>query len=558
MLHLLVSLGIVFVFLSWGLLPEEKLCRNRVSSASGGRSLLQYRMASSTGVRFAVRTAPWESKGQSKGLELAAVSELQLATGHSIEALSSVSADQIHEAVSGWCFANFNTAKSVLELRTSSTFVLILKGFIADRLESMGCEKARVSQIVLSVHDHRQCKSEPRAVTLLNLSFDEMDFVGLCTGDSAIEMTPTDTIPILAEIRQSDTEPEAWATYGTVASFDTYIATILQSIGVTNSSVAHKTVEKQGYFCKRIQVPRVCRDALYMRSGFFGIQFKPLRHPNDPLEEGLEVIRAEGNNSLMSVAKQLESTTGFLGCFSSMGTVYVRAKDDDIATIRKVLFPDSTRFNAENWGMKAKFRYKVMGFPAGITPVKAFQTLQDMGWIVIPGHVVHASELATVYVSTDERPPHTKFHTTQGIIQISEAERAARQKVQIRPVKAPESDTSGVASSRSSSTTDPWSKWDPWKGAKSQEVSSPTVQPCSLQSRVVELEKKMQGVHQSIGKLQDEQALTRTKLDHMAEKNSSGFATLMEMISELKEMQGGSSRQSTPVRSPPFKAARSE
>ncbi|CAE7484865.1 unnamed protein product [Symbiodinium natans] len=502
------------------------------------------------------KVAPWETKSGIQGLRLAEPNELQLATGKDVENLSAARADQIHESVAGWAFVNMVTAKDLLTLRTTSPFALLLKGYVAEKLHACGLPQDRTSQVVISVHDPRLGRVEPRAITMANLSHDEMDFLCLKTDETAIHMPASDKLVVFAELRQADVDPGDWQKYGEVASFDTYVTTILAAIGALDHCILHRTAQKNGFLGKRLQIPNRCRNALYAKSGFFGVQFRAARRFTDPAEHGLEVIKVEAGKRLSDVAKNFEEAAGFLGTFASQGTVYLRAQDASLAEIRSVLFADDPRYNEANMMLKILHKFRVGGFTTGTTFGMVFSTLQSVGWIVVPIRIWHSNELATVIVGSDKPPPEPKFITTQGVILIEEADRFLNGSVKFKTStrSATQEDTSRDMNMKSSQVTeDPWLQSDPWKQALSSSSSSTT--PFATTSRVEMLEKQMATMHKQVQHLTEEQASTKSTLAEMQASNNSNFSSLLDAIKELRDLQT-SSRASTPVKSPASKLPR--
>ena len=507
------------------------------------------------------KVAPWETKAGIRGLELAEPSEFQLSTGKELEHVAAVRADQIHESVTGWAFVNMNSAKGLLTLRTSSSFALLLKGYVAEKLHASGLSQERTAQVVASVFDYRLNRVEPRAITIANLSYDELDFIGLKSDENAIQMPVANKIVVFAELRQADVEKSDWQKYGEIASFDTYVSTILGAIGALDECILHRTTVKTGFLGKRLQIPSGCRNALYVKSGLFGVQFKAARRVTDPPEVGLEVVKDESGKKLANVVKQFEETPGFLGGFASQGVVYLRVMDASLAEIRSVIFADDPRYNVDNMNIKIVFKFRVGGFTAGATFRMVFNTLKSVGWVVIPLKIWHANELATIIVGSDQRPPEVKFITTQGVILIDEADHRpygpqkpnATSHVQLTvSEKVP---TAPTRNEPASLTEDPWVNSDPWKQALSSSASS-TVSSAAL-SRVEILEKQMASVQKQVLNLSEAQVSTNTKLEEMQASNSANFSTLLDAIKELRDLQT-SSRASTPVKSPAPKFPRKQ
>ena len=538
--------------------PHTSLADSSLYGSSGVAALFPLHPASAMTMPSA-KVAPWETKAGIRGLELAEPGEFQLATGKELENIAAVRADQIHESVTGWAFVNMGSAKGLLSLRTSSPFALLLKGYVAEKLHACGFPQDRTTQVVISVFDYKLDKTEPRAITMANLSYEELDFIGLKWNEDAIHMPMSDKIVVFAELRQADVDKSDWQKYGEISSFDTYVSTILGAIGALDECILHRTTVKSGFLGKRLQIPGRCRDALYAKSGLFGVQFKAARRINDPPEVGLEVVKDESGRKLADVVKSFEETQGFLGGFASQGVVYVRVMDANLAEIRSVLFADDPRYNEANMKIKILFKFRIGGFTAGASFQMVFTTLQSVGWVVIPLRIWHSNELATVIVGSDKRPPETKFITTQGVILIDEADSRSSgfpkgSAPSRAPVRVVSEDPAPFGRQVMSSTPeDPWIDNDPWKQSISSSASSTT--SSATISRVEALEKQMANVTKQVHNLSEAQASTNTKLGELQASNNANFTTLLDAIKELRDLQT-SSRASTPVKSPAQKLPR--
>ena len=168
---------------------------------------------------------------------------------------------------------------------------------MAEKLHASGFPQERTTQVVVSVFDYKLDKTERWAITMANLSYEELHFIGLKWNEDAIHMPMSDKIVVFAELRQADVDKTDWQKYGEIASLDIYVSTILGAIGALDECILHRTTVKSGFLGKRLQIPGRCRNALYAKSGLFGVQFKAARRINDPPEVGLEVVKDESGRS---------------------------------------------------------------------------------------------------------------------------------------------------------------------------------------------------------------------------------------------------------------------
>ena len=510
------------------------------------------------------KRAPWETKGSTKGLCLEDPGQLSIVTGKSLEHLAQIGIDFVHNESAGWSFANIGTVQRLCDLETCSTFFLITKGYVKDKIYSFGVDKERIAEAVVTVVDPVSGLCEPRAVTITNLACDPCDFVQASYVEDALKVQVTSMTAVLVELRKSDASAEDWSKYSSPTAIDEYIQSLLSAFGADKTAIQHRTNTRTDYVVKRLMIPSNLRNRLYSKSGAFSVQIKPCRRPTDPLEQGLEILRVEDTRPLSAVFKALENHTGFLGCFASQGARYVRVKDSDLGQMRTTLYPNSDRFTERNINLKIISQYKCLGFPTGTTfPAVAEMLFSLGGWCVVPLRVLHLNELATFFVGSDEDPPQWRFATSAGPIVIQKI--ALEERAQIRPKgksfpataqqsrkptagdRSEPSDASTASSSHRPSTAvpfDPWAKWTP---------STTTTPSNPLAARVEQLEKQMSGVTHDVKELRKDQTATTSKLEAMQAENAQGFRSLLQAIQEMKM---ASSTSSTPVQSPPSKFSR--
>ena len=534
-----------------------------LSSCRLGWFGLRFQISSS--IMFPAKRAPWETKGATKGVYLEDPGQLSIVTGKSLEGLCQTGIDFVHKESSGWSFANVSTVQRLSELETCSTFFLITKGYVKDKIYNFGVDRERVTEAVVTVVDPVSALCEPRAVTITNLACDPCDFVQPSHVEDCLEVKVTSMCAVLVELRKSDASAEDWAKYGCPTAVDEYIQSLLLAFGADKTAIQHRTNSKENYIVKRLMIPSGLRNRLYSKSGAFSVQIRPCRRPSDPLEQGLELLRVEDTRPLSSLFKSLESHSGFLGCFASQGAKYVRVCDSDLGEMRASLYPDSDRFSERNISLKIVNQYKCLGFPTGTTFPAVAELLFSLGWNVIPLRVLHLNELAIFFVGSDVDPPQYRFTTSAGPLVIHKL--AVEERIQSRlknktvvgasnrNEKAGSSDmsapsaTSTASSPHTSARTaafDPWANWKP----STTQASTPSN---PLAARVERLEKQMSSVTNDVKDLRTDQIATNTKLETMQAENAEGFRSLMQAIQEMKM---ATSTSSTPVKSPPSKLSR--
>ena len=501
----------------------------------------------------------WESRAGKPGLTLADVTELSLATGAACKSLANVPAEQIHESAEGYSFVSLARSQEWISVKTIRPFVLILKGFVKHKLGSEIADEDRISQLILTVHDHIAGRDEPRALTLVNMASDECDFICKTHHTSALELSDEVKIPVFIEIRKSQASPADWNSFGSVDAFAVYSESLMKATALSHRVVLHKVVTKEDYIMRRALVPIDSRDTLYRKSGQCSVQIRAARLPLDPNENGLEVMRVFGEKDLAAVARAGENIPGWLGAFASNGAFYIRAADDRIKDARKFWFEADERFDEDNIALKCAKQFRVQGFTAGTTCKDVLATLRAAGWNVVPLRVIHIQELATAIVASDKDPENWKIASSLGSLLISSEERKPRKFTVAAKEKLPQAtslENQSVAPRSSSSQPSAASM-------PSARITFPPRQGQSLlpmpfagmATRIEQLEQQMTGVHQSIAGLEEGQKNTNVKLQSLQDSQNTGFSQLMDAIKDMKSEMSSHSSPTKP-QSPLHKAQR--
>ena len=503
------------------------------------------------------KRAPWESSGNRAGLCLADCGELSLPTGAKCSELPNVPADQIHDSATGVSFATFMRFQELMHLRTVRPMAFILKGFVKQKLLTIGIEDSRIAQLVITLRDRVCSVDESRAVTLVNAATDETDFFCKTHDDSALDFQDENKLTVFFEIRESDASKADWKSYGSVAAFTLYVEALVKTAGIKDKSVLHKVVEKSGYFMRRVMIPFSARDFLYSKSGQNSVQIRAARRPFDPPEPGMEVLKTENiHDDLPSLAKSGEAVPGFLGVFSTQGSQYVRVADGHIAEARRHWFVNDSRFDEENIGMKATKHFRISGLPAGVNFPDILKVTRAFGWNVIPMRVFHINELAVAIVASDAEPNFTKVPTSLGTLLIAFEERRIRKQPghKIEDInqgsnRHGEPDSNMSTSSQSSHPTTADSR-----GSLSNlpRTSLLPVPYAGLANRVQELEKQMTNVTKQIGTLEANQKETNSQIQGLQASQDNGFKNLMTAIQQLRDNTVSSGSPMKPA-SPPNK-----
>ena len=430
-------------------------------------------------------------------------------------------------------------------IRTVRPFASILRGFVSDKVTCLGFEPTRLSEVVVTLWDPVAQINESRAVTLVNMSADESDWIFRTHSEVSIDLDSEPKLVLLAELRQSDAAKSDWQAFGVREAFDAYLESLIRASGLQNRAILHRTNVKDGYLAKRVQIPKASRNFVYKKSGQNSIQFRAARLPGDPQEDNIEILRVYGEENLASYAKAAEVNDFSLGVFASQGAVYTRVLSDMIAQARQFWFPNDERFDESNIGVKCKLHYRVQGLPSGITLKAVREVLKEIGWCVVPLRVWHLSELAAAIVACESEPAVMKVSTNLGCLIISREDKViSRRKENKQEVINHATSSAQAASSATppgtASTLPPSVR--PRLGASLLPPPPPNPE---LLARVELLEKQMGEANSNIKTIQVEQTDMKSQL-------SCGFRDLMQAIQELKEQQSAMSSTS-PLRSPPTK-----
>eukprot|EP00439_Symbiodinium_sp_Y106_P066693 s1084_g10.t3 len=446
------------------------------------------------------------------GVCLADVEELSLSTGPTCKDMRCLPADQFHENCCGFCFTSFQRLREYAMVRTVRPFASILRGFVSDKVTCLGFEPTRLSEVVVTLWDPVAQINESRAVTLVNMSADESDWIFRTHSDVSIDLDSEPKLVLLAELRQSGAAKSDWQAFRAREAFDAYLESLIRASGLQARAILHRTNVKDGYLAKRVQIPKASRNFVYKKSGQNSIQFRAARLPGDPQEENIEVLRVYGEENLASYAKVADVKDFSLGVFASQGAVYTRVLSDKIAQARQFWFPNDERFDEGNIGVKCKLHYRVQGLPSGITLKAVREVSTNLGCLIISRE--------------DKVISRRKEYRREEINHTASSTHAAPS---VTPPPAASNFPPSVRPRLGASLLPP-----------------PPPNP-ELLARVEMLEQQMGEANANIKTIQVEQTDMKSQL-------SCGFRDLMQAIQELKEQQSAtSSSANSPLRSPPSK-----
>ncbi|CAE6944519.1 unnamed protein product [Symbiodinium natans] len=483
-------------------------------------------------VPMAAKRCAWETKNDACGITLSDPGELSLVTGAPCAGMASIPAAQINKMSEGFAFVNFARLQEIAAIRTSRPCAVILKGFISQKITALGIASNRVQQVVLSLWDGTASLLEARAVSLVNLAVDELDFISKTHSVHELELSDEFKLPLLFEMRKQEAAPSDWKAYGTIAAFSVYVESLLKSLGFLDQSVLHKAIAKEEYLVRRVQVPSHARDKVYCRSGACSIQCRAIRGPRDPREAGLEVMRVHGERNLAEFFKVGEAIEGHLGVFASQGATYAKVADDHLAAAREHWFPGDERFNKDNSAVKCSKMFRLQGLPSGSSMKEVIAAAKSLEWNVVPIRIFHYQELASAIVAAADVPKQIRVATSLGTLLVTEEER--------QPRKNSKKDSSQIESRGDSST--PLSSTSSGSTAVralnfAAVRTGPSLLPppdTVIHGRVDVLEKQLGQAVKDIEALRSDQVDTKQQLRELKSSQDVGFRDLLAAISELK------------------------
>lgn len=495
------------------------------------------------------KRAPWESTSTIGGLTLAHPDELTALTLGEVKCIPS---SQINERSCGAVFVTMQTLKQMQGFRSANALLAITKGFVRPQVESLGFDEDRIIQTTLTIYDPILQSKESRAVTLTNLAMNPCDFFELTVADKIIEISETSRHAILAEIRKSDLDEHLWNSYGTIEAFESYIENCLRQVSQLDKCVQYRSSEKNGYLCKRIQVPDDSRDDLYKLSGKCGIQFRAIRVHDSPPESGLEVLRLPPTK--LPMPKEVEKISrcpGYLGLFRTQNGTFVRVMDTNIADARLFLYGEADpRFTPFNRGIKCLLSYRIQGFRCGTLLKEIASFGESVNWPCVPAKTINFRDLCLVFVWAQTPPPAERFATSCGTILVTPSDPKPNAKSQ---VQQPQSENLGGVGHKTDSVKETARSSN--KSSASADTA-PSVRSFTsivtnnvMHNRVDALEQKVQELTVGLSEVRQQQSDTEKQIVNLSEKQDQGFQQLLAAIAGLKQ-------DSTPTRSPPHKAAR--
>ncbi|CAE7634871.1 unnamed protein product [Symbiodinium necroappetens] len=503
---------------------------------------------------MAAKRCAWETRNDICGVSLSDLAELSLVTGATCTGMVSIPAAQINETSEGLAFVTQTRLQELSTIRTSRPCALILKGFISQKIVSLGIASNRMHQIVLTLWDGVASLVEARAVTLVNLAVDEMDFINKTHSDDELALRDESKLPVLFEMRKTEAAASDWKAYGTVAAFNVYIESLLKSLGLLSQSIMHKTIEKQDYFVRRVQIPSGARDAVYRRSGACSVQCRAVRGPRDPQEMGLEVMKVHGEQNLAEFFKFGEGLQGHLGVFASQGATYVRIADSHLAAARGHWFPGDERFNEDNSAVKCSKMFRIQGLPAGSSMTDVITVAKTFEWDIVPIRIYHYQELASAVVAAQCEPKQTRVATSLGTLLVTEEVRQYRKANRKDPSQMQSQGESLTPASSTSSTT---------TAVRALNFSTrrpgPSLLPppdTVIHGRVDALEKQLGQAVKDIEALRSDQLDTKEQLRDLKSSQDVGFRDLLMAIQELKAGSFASNSSPAHAISPPSKQQR--
>ncbi|CAE7264837.1 unnamed protein product [Symbiodinium natans] len=458
--------------------------------------------------------ARWETSPDVPGLRLAYSAEIcrPLSLEHFPEDVFPVL--QMHPSASGVTFATFASFERIANIRTNGACLVILSGYVKPKVERLGFESERIISTTITVKDIIQNCEEMRAVTLVNMSMDSDEFFSIPDAAPDVE--------------------------------------VIEHHSVLANAVLYKIFEREGYLCRRLQVPVADRDAIYAQSGFKSVQFRAVRKPDDVPEAGLEVLKVPSRETLAEAAARLHAVRGGLGCFKSQNALYFRVRDNFIKTARETIYIDDERFSDFNIAAKSQLQYKIFGFPAGTSMKELVKTLEALNFVAIPSRIVNLKDLAIVFVSAPQPPDAFRYQTSVGMIQIVELEKRVfnrKENSMVAPAPSGQGRQSNAKGKGKGVATPP----PPASSSLNLPRPVAPLLPNPYAGRVEALEAQMEAMKGDVDTLKKDNLDTKQKLSEISDNQNRGFRDLLEAISEIRASMPSS--PSTFAHSPPSKVS---
>ena len=489
--------------------------------------------------------ARWETTPEAPGLQLAYTDQIcsPLSLDHIPKDTFPI--QQLHVSSCGISFATFASFEKISNIRTNAACLVILAGYVKAKVQHLGVEDSRIQYTTITVKDVIQGCEEMRAVTLVNLACDTDDFFSTPNIQPEVEVACIARVAMFAEIRQCDAASADWTAFGNTESFHSYVCQILERHSDLQGSVLYKIFQREGYLCRRLQVPEVHRDAIYSQSGLKSVQFRAVRKPDDPPEAGLEVLKVSTQEGLAETATWLQTVRGGLGCFKSQNALYFRVQDQFLKAARETIFVDDDRFSSFNINAKCVHQYKILGFPCGTSMKEVVKTLEAIEFVAVPSRIVNFRELAVVFLSAPSPPTTLRFQTSVGVIQIVELDKRVFNRKENSMVAPVAPSVKGQAKGRG--------KGSPSEPTTSLNLPRPAVPllPNPYAGRVEKLEAQVETLIGDIEGLKQDSVDTKQKLTEISNNQNRGFKDLMDMISEMHAASASSN--AAYAHSPPSK-----
>eukprot|EP00435_Cladocopium_sp_Y103_P035940 s3307_g9.t1 len=500
-----------------------------------------------------VRFASWETSAAKQGLQLASWDDLVFPSWEGDCRVEHWPISMVEETSTGVSFASMQSAEKMNQFRTQGPMVFIVKGFENERLMKAGFEAERLVCTNLTVRDEVAKTTELRAVTLINVSASDEDFVSLPRADHEIRLQTVNRMPVFVELRQTDAHQKHWDDLHSPDAFEAYVKIMLQKCGISEQSVRYKIFTRSGYVCQRLQIPLGHRDQVYQYSGKSSVQIRAVRNMTDPPEEGLEVIKLDTDQSLAALAEECQ-LPGSLGFFKSQGKSYYRTTDAMLGHARSHWFGGDPKFSRQNISIKMRYFYVIEGFPLGVAVQEVTEVLETIGWTAIPVRITNLRQFAKVLAAGASEPPKLRFLTSIGPLQLTPAEKPkSLQKASMAIAPTPTRPMSLGISAEPKWPQRPVPR-SPSETAASDGASSSSTRPStssapstSLASRVTHLEAQLSGVKSDVQGLKSSQEVLTKNLETLSSRQDKGFSDLLAAIASLSQ-DAASQAKASPAR----------
>ena len=507
---------------------------------------------------------PWQSSRTIRGLKIAT----QIAVDG--VPLAELVADEVCGQAKGVALMLLAGWPDLKGLEADGPLLVLFPGHCANVLKKMGASPARISEIEIVVEEPQDHTLLRRNATALSLSAHTYEYGH---GVQAVAWGPQASADYSLEL---DTR---YASELIVQSADQNWRALLkdltgrmclETISEDQFFSLRKSQQFPTIFSARIRLPPGAGEKLLCASGLEALFVRPMNPQSDPQSANFTIIWSSKHAlaSTQSLSDLLQTATriaGHRGVARSLIGIGLRVLWKDVKTARQLLRPDDETLMDNNRGLVNNLYFTVDGIPLAASPVEITKFFGEVGWAIIPQSKISSRTTAAWVVTAQEKPKSWCFKWMESfvVVAVSDQEELRQRRAQqykkrtkaaFQPkpeMVVPPKETSNLAD-----IPDPLLAQDPWKSfapkarlstaqsskppattSMNAHVSAPSQgdeRIGAMMIRLDNLEKKNTVVEDRLDKLD-------TSVDNMGQAMTQQFASVMQGIKELQEMQKSAS-----------------